>query len=96
MKKILIILAILFINVYICIGQNGRFEYSYSDASSDGFFEQSYTSLRENIVDVDDLMLPSIPYHTMTTDQDAPVGSGLFVLSALGVGYLAMRRRKEK
>lgn len=42
------------------------------------------------------LLLPIIPGdHGLSGDQPAPLGSGLFILGALGAGYATLRRRKE-
>lgn len=42
------------------------------------------------------LILPGLPGdHGLGGDVPAPLGSGLIILSALGVGYATLRRRKE-
>ena len=38
---------------------------------------------------------PGTPGFGETTDQDAPIGSGIAVLTALGAAYLVGKRRKE-
>ena len=40
--------------------------------------------------------LPTLPMQDFTTDQFAPPGSGMLVLSALGGAYLLGRRRKSQ
>ena len=39
--------------------------------------------------------LPALPHHGATNDQDAPLGTGIAVLTALGAAYLVGKRRKE-
>lgn len=40
--------------------------------------------------------LPEIPgSHGMTDDQEAPLGGGLLILTALGAGYAVSKRRKK-
>ena len=39
---------------------------------------------------------PRIPDHGQTTHQNAPVGSGIAVLTALGAAYLVGKKRREE
>ena len=59
-------------------------------AQSDGFFNNwSDFDNRENDVD-----LPALPSeHGYTGNQNAPLGSGLLILTALGAGYAALKRK---
>ena len=38
---------------------------------------------------------PALPAHGMDTNQPAPLGTGVMVLTALGAAYLVGKRRKE-
>ena len=38
---------------------------------------------------------PGLPAHGQNDNQDAPLGSGIAVLTALGAAYLVGKRRKE-
>ena len=38
---------------------------------------------------------PALPTHGQNTNQPAPLGSGIIVLTALGSAYLIGKRRKE-
>ncbi len=59
-------------------------------AQSDGFFNNwSNSDDRDN----DDLELPALPEHGLNGNQSAPLGSGLLILTALGAGYAALKRR---
>jgi hypothetical protein len=39
--------------------------------------------------------LMNLPQHNQTTNQDAPLGSGIALLLGLGGAYLVAKRRKE-
>ena len=39
--------------------------------------------------------MPGLPTHGLGTNQDAPLGSGIALLTALGAAYLVGKRRKE-
>lgn len=39
---------------------------------------------------------PALPLHGESDNQDAPLGSGIAVLTALGAAYLVGKRRKEE
>ena len=42
------------------------------------------------------LVTPGLPGHGATTNQDAPVGSGIAVLLGLGGAYLVGKKRREE
>ena len=44
----------------------------------------------------DGIFAPRIPNHGETTHQNAPVGSGIAVLTALGAAYLVGKKRREE
>ena len=39
---------------------------------------------------------PMLPNHGISTNQQAPLGSGIAVLTALGAAYLVGRKRREE
>ena len=41
------------------------------------------------------LFAPKLPAHGQNTNQTAPIGGGIFVLTALGAAYLVSKRQKE-
>ena len=43
-----------------------------------------------------ELLTPGLPGHNLTDNQDAPLGSGIVLLTALGAAYLVGKRRKEE
>lgn len=61
-------------------------------AQSDGFFNNwKDFDNRE-----DEFEMPSLPVHGLYGDQDAPLGGGLLILTALGAGYAALRKRRDE
>ena len=60
-----------------------------SDEQYYGAFSEQYGLLNNN-------GLPGIPGHDLGSDQPAPLGTGIFMLTALGTAYLCASRRKDK
>ena len=62
-----------------------------ANAQSDGFFNnRSLLDYRdENYTE-----LPRIPDHGLTTNQNAPLGSGLLLLAGMGLAYGVRRKMK--
>ena len=80
MKKILLVLSLV---ITIGFGAN---------AQSDSFFKSDNSNAGSGNREEFGMALPS---HGATDDQQAPLGSGILVLTALGAGY-AIARRKRK
>lgn len=80
MKKIITTIAIILV-----LG-------SAVNAQSDGFFsQQSFVEYRTSNSNMY-TELPRLPEHGLTTNQDAPLGSGLLLLAGLGLAY-GMKKR---
>ena len=63
-----------------------------ANAQSDGFFKSNdggYSN-REN----ESTGIMALPNHGADTDQTAPLGSGMLILTAMGAGYALARRKK--
>lgn len=61
-----------------------------ASAQRDGFFNdwQDFDNLRDGET------LPALPgSHGLTGDQNAPLGSGILILTALGAGYAISKKR---
>lgn len=61
-----------------------------ASAQKDGFFNdwEDFDNLR------DENVLPALPgQHGLSGDQDAPLGTGLLILTALGAGYAVAKKR---
>ena len=65
-----------------------------ANAQNDGFFTSNYNygQNRESTGAWDGVDMPAMITHGRTTNQPAPLGSGLLVLAGLGVAY-AMRKK---
>ena len=61
-------------------------------AQSDGFFGNWNNADDRDVNDE----LPSLPDHGLFGNQGAPLGSGLLILTALGAGYAALRKRRDE
>lgn len=69
-----------------------------ASAQNDNFFKNSRDDNGGNRGAIDDLTTPALPGGGVgytTTDQGAPLGSGVLVLTALGAGYAITRRRQS-
>ena len=82
MKKLLLTFAILMTIVFCANAQRDSF-FTWTDADN-VTFRDSGNSI--------DFALPTA--HGNEDDSNAPLGSGLLVMTALGAGY-ALRKRKE-
>ena len=83
MKKILLAIALVITMGFGAKAQSG---------TSDAFFNDWEQSdlIRSTP------LLPTLPgVHGQDIDAPAPLGSGLFILGALGAGYAVARRRKK-
>lgn len=80
MKKIIATIAII---LGFGFGVNAQ-------SKSDGFFSQSLLDYRDN-----DTELPRLPDHGLATNQNAPIGSGLFLLAAMGLAYGIKKNKKN-
>lgn len=79
MKKILLVLAMV---MALSLSAN---------AQRDGFFNDwdDYS----NGLDRTGVDMPALPTHGLDQNQNAPLGSGLLVLTALGAGYAMLKKR---
>lgn len=60
------------------------------NAQSDGFFNSNSNTFEYRNSDEE---LPVLPRFGTDYDQKAPIGSGLLILTGLGLGYLSMRKK---
>lgn len=102
-KAILVLSMILLACSYNATAQN----YSYFDeaennihTSSDGFFQQN--TIGKRTASSDWGTMPLLPqthgyhYDYPAWIENAPVGSGWLLLAGMGLGYAAIRRKKNK
>ena len=65
---------------------------SFADPNGGGVFQRGDETSGGNR---SELFSPALPRHGQTTNQNAPLGTGIAVLTALGAAYLVGKRRKE-
>jgi len=80
MKKILLVLSLV---MAVAFGANAQ----------DGFFRGDNSMQRTGTPGVDEPLVPHGPVGGILDQEAAPLGSGLLVLTALGVGYLVRKKR---
>ncbi len=99
MKKIFLVLTILLMAVsyssaqsYSFLGENGN-----ENSATDGFFSKTYSEYREENLEWGTMpLLPRTHGYAYDYDADAeqvPVGAGIVILSLLGIGYAARKKR---
>ena len=64
-----------------------------ANAQSDSFFKSDNSNAGNGNRD-DEGFSMALPSHGATDDQQAPLGSGMLVLTALGAGYAIARRKR--
>lgn len=84
MKKLLITLSLVTV---IAFNAKAQFE----TGMSDGFFSSNYSEQRNE--GTENMNFPLLPTHNKSEDQEAPVGSGLLILTSLGAFY-ALRKKE--
>ena len=82
MKKIILTLALVMTLGFTVSAQRDAFFNDWDDLG--------------NGLDRTEFDMPALPYHGLDTNQNAPLGSGLVILAAMGAGYALARRKSEK
>ena len=67
---------------------------TFADPNGGGVFGRGETN--EQSSNRDGIFSPMLPNHGQSTNQPAPLGSGIVVLTALGAAYLVGKRRNEE
>ena len=92
MKKTLLTIAIVL----------GLATATFADPNGSGLFQrgivtdEEYYGASSYFNRNNDLDAPGLPYHDLVGNQDAPLGSGIAMLTALGVAYLIGKKRREE
>lgn len=68
--------------------------YAYSESTSDGFFKTTYEKEYREYSEWG--AMPRMLGHGITTNQDAPLGAGLLLLTGMGIGYAVVKKRKRR
>lgn len=94
MKNLVSILLLLVMTCAVTSvkAQNG---YSYYDGGNDGFFNPNSSNVLEyrNNEPIPGVDIPHLPKIGTDYNQKAPIGSGLLILTGLGLGYLTIKRK---
>ena len=90
MKKLIITTAIVLgfgLTSFAAYTGGGLFQRGVSDEE---YYGMGYTSQYR------DGLMPNIPNHGSTDNEDAPLGTGIVLLSVLGGAYLVGKKRREE
>ena len=90
MKKLIITTAIVLgfgLTSFAAYNGGGLFQRGVSDEE---YYGMGYTSQYR------DGLMPNIPNHGSTENEDAPLGTGIVLLTALGGAYLVGKKRREE
>ena len=71
---------------------------SFAGPNGGGLFQRGETPEKEGVYGNREggLVTPGFPGHGETTNQNAPLGTGIAVLAALGGAYLIGKRHKQE
>ncbi|MBR4155192.1 MAG: hypothetical protein IKU01_00615 [Bacteroidales bacterium] len=61
--------------------------------NKDAFFDSKASNSSKAYRQESDVVTPLLPAVNTYEDQGAPLGSGLLVLTGLGLGYIALRKK---
>ena len=91
MKKLIATTAIILGLGLTSFAQGNMFHRNNGDGSS--YFAEQSTGMRGG---EGGILTPGLPTHGLSENQNAPLGSGIVLLTALGAGYVVAKRRREE
>lgn len=96
MRKVTLISSLIMM-IFVTVDLKAQSDYQYYDGS-DGFFNANSSSVLEYRYEelVPGVNIPHLPKIGTDYNQKAPVGSGLLVLTGLGLGYLIKKKNKKQ
>ena len=82
--------------IILAISLFAAVSFSANAQKSDAFFTSNYNyeQNRESSVQGGWADVVGLPGHNSSSNEDAPLGSGLLLLGGMALGYAAMRKRK--
>ena len=93
MKKLIMTTAIVLGLAMTTFAQGGSmFHRENSGSNGNAVYQESGMFSKAG----DTPLMPGLPIHGETTNQDAPLGGGMALLTALGAAYLVGKKRKEE
>lgn len=90
-KKLVFVVATILLACNVSFGQS----YKYEGTSSDGFFTSKSNEYRDASYNGELGDMPRLLGHGLSTNGDAPLGSGLLLLTAMGIGYVSLKRKNK-
>ncbi len=90
MKKLTITLTVILGLSMTTFAQGSMFHRENSRDNGNAVYESKGTMFRT------DPLTPGLPIHGQTSNQDAPLGRGIALLTALGAAYLVGKKRREE
>ena len=88
MKKLIMTTAIFLGLSFTTFAQDGMFHRANSGDNGYALYEKSG--------DLKGGGFPGLPGHNETGDADAPLGSGIVLLTTLGAAYMVAKKRREE
>ncbi len=90
MKKLIMTTAIVLGLSMTTFAQGSMFHRENSGDIGNAVYESKGNLFRT------DPLTPGLPIHGQTSNQDAPLGGGIALLTALGAAYLVGKKRREE
>ena len=90
MKKLIMTTAIVLGLSMTTFAQGSMFHRENSRDNGNAVYESKGNLFRT------DPLTPGLPIHGQTSNQDAPLGSGIALLTALGAAYLVGKKSREE
>ncbi len=90
MKKLIMTTAIVLGLSMTTFAQGSMFHRENSRDNGNAVYESKGNLFRT------DPLTPGLPIHGQTSNQDAPLGGGIALLTALGAAYLVGKKRREE
>ena len=90
MKKLIMTTAIILGLSMTTFAQGSMFYRENSRDNGNAVYESKGNLFRT------DPLTPGLPIHGQTSNQDAPLGGGIALLTALGAAYLVGKKRREE
>ena len=90
MKKLIMTTAIVLGLSMTTFAQSSMFHRENSRDNGNAVYESKGNLFRT------DPLTPGLPIHGQTSNQDAPLGGGIALLTALGAAYAVAKKRREE
>lgn len=94
MKKLALTFAIILGITLGAYAQYGGGLFQRGAVSDEEYYGAGYFTYNDRISDPNPL-IPILPFHGETDNQEAPVGSGMLLLIGFGAAYALKKKREE-